>query len=108
MSDKPYLTLEYFSFAATFHERSACLSNNIWHLHGVLHILAAHIKTNSGSIKFFYIGIYTADKTHEAVACMSNATKLSKKYNKLCLDFVALQNVKTQKFQSRIKHFQKY
>ena len=39
ISGKPYLTLEYYSFAATFREGRVCLSdNNIRHLHGVLHI----------------------------------------------------------------------
>lgn len=44
------------------------------------------------------MGTYTADKTHEGVACMSNATKLSKKHHNPCHDFIAFQNVKTQLF----------
>lgn len=86
------------------HERSVwsyCFSNNnIWHLCGVLYILAARIKTNSGSINSIIILEYTqhTHKTHIGVACMSSITKLNKKCNKPGCDFIAFQNVNIQIF----------
>lgn len=57
-----------------------CFSNNnIWYLHGVLHILVAYIKTNSGSINSIFIPEYTSQtklmKVWHACPRLPNWTK---------------------------------